>query len=109
MFKLFCFFTTIDYESIQQVERIESKQDVVALSHLKADDWEENTTGNVDAESEEDHGHTTELSQQVEDDEGGGQEPAAAPRDVHVLALLGPLDPHPEPIFEEGGDETESS
>ena len=33
--------------------------------------------------------------------------PAAAPRYVHILALLGPLDPHPDPVLEEGGDETE--
>ncbi len=78
------------------------------MSYLKADDWEENTAGNVDTESEEDHGHTSELSQQIKDDEGGGQEPAAAPRDVHVLALLGPLDPHPKSILEEGRDEAES-
>jgi len=81
----------------------------VALSHLKADDWEEDTAGNVDTESEKNHGHTTKLSQQVEDDEGGGQEPSAAPRDVHVFALFGPLDPHTKAIFKEGWDETKTS
>ena len=34
--------------------------------------------------------------------------PSAAPGDVHVLPLLVPLDPHADPILEEGGDQAEA-
>jgi len=77
-------------------------------SHLKADNEEEDSAGDVYPEPEEDHGDAAELSAQVDDDEHGGQEPAAAPRDVHVLALLGPLHPHADAVLEEGGDEAEA-
>ena len=75
---------------------------------MEADDGEEHDAGDVDPKPEEDHGDPAELTEEIDDDEHGGQEPAAAPRDVHVLALLGPLDPHAKAILEEGRDETES-
>ena len=76
-------------------------------SHLKADDEEENAAGDVNAEAEEDHSDASELAEKVGDDEEGGQVVTAAPGDVHVLALLCPLDPHSNPVLEEGRDEAE--
>ena len=76
--------------------------------YLQANDEEEDSTGNVYPEAEKDHGDTSKLSEQVDDDEHGGQEPAAAPTDVHVLPLLRPLHPHPETILEESWDEAET-
>ena len=76
---------------------------------MQTDDREENDARDVDAEPEKDHGDAAELSEQIDDDEHGSEEPAAAPRDVHVLALLGPLDPHAKAVLEEGRHETESS
>ena len=76
-------------------------------SDLEADDEEENAASDVDAEAEENHSDASELSEKVEDDEECGQVIAAAPRDVHVLALLRPLDPHSNPVLEESGHEAE--
>jgi len=75
---------------------------------LKNDDKEECSTSDVDLEPSEDHGDGSELSNHIDEDEHGRQEPAAPPGDVHVLPLLAPLDPHTNPILEKGGDEAES-
>ena len=77
--------------------------------YLKADNEEEDTAGDVNPEPEENHGDATKLSEKIEDNEHGGEEPSAAPRDVHVFTLLGPLDPHPNAVLKEGGDEAEAS
>ena len=77
--------------------------------YLKADNEEEDTAGNINPEPEENHGDATKLSKKIEDDKHGGEEPSAAPRDVHVFTLLSPLDPHPNAVLKEGGDEAEAS
>ncbi len=74
---------------------------------LKKDNEAEDAASDVDAEPEENHGDPSELAEEVDDDEHGGQEPTAAPGDVHVLALLRPLDPHADAILEEDTDEAE--
>ena len=48
------------------------------------------------------------LTHQVDEDEQGGEEPAAAPGDVHVLPLLPPLRPHADAVLEEGGHQAEA-
>lgn len=76
--------------------------------HLEEDDSEEDSACDLDLEPEQHHGDAAELAQQVEDDEERGQEPAAAPRDVHVLALLRPLDPHADAVLEERRHQAEA-
>ena len=76
-------------------------------NYLKEHDKEQDPAGDVDLEPEQHHGDPAELPEEIEDHEEGGQEPAASPRDVHVLALFAPLDPHPDAVLEEGGDEAE--
>lgn len=49
----------------------------------------------------------TQLSQQVEQDEDVGEEASAAPGGVDVLALLAPLEPHPDAVLQEGADQAE--
>ena len=74
---------------------------------MKEHDEEENSAGDLDLLTKQDHGDASELAHQVDDDEEGGDEVAAAPRDVHVLALLSPLNPHPDAVLKEGRDEAE--
>ena len=50
----------------------------------------------------------TQLPQQVDEDEAGGQQPATAPRGRDVVALLRPLEPHPHPVLQEGADQTQA-
>lgn len=50
----------------------------------------------------------TQLSQQVDEDEEVGDEEATAPGGVDVLALLTPLEPHPDAVLEEGADQAEA-
>lgn len=52
--------------------------------------------------------YITQLSQQVEQDEDVGEEVSAAPGGVDVLALLPPLEPHPDPVLQEGADQAET-
>lgn len=52
-------------------------------------------------------GRTDQLRQHIGEDEHGGQEPSAAPLGVHVIPLFGPLEPHPNAVLDEGGDQTE--
>ena len=87
-------------------QELEVPEDAVGYS-LENHYEEENSTSDVHLEPGEDHGHGPELADEVDDDEHGGEEPAAAPGDVHVLPLLAPLDPHPDPVLEECGDEAE--
>lgn len=75
--------------------------------YLHDDNAEEQGAGSVDLEAEEDHDAASKLAKQVEDDEEGCQEFATAPRDVHVLPLLVPLEVHADTILQEGGDEAE--
>lgn len=49
----------------------------------------------------------TQLSQQVEQDEDGGEEASTVPGGVDVLVLLPPLKPHPDPVLQEGADQAE--
>merc|ERR1711976_75918 len=75
---------------------------------LQEHDEEEDSASNVDFEPEEHHAHASQLADEVHHDEHGGEEPTAPPGDVHVLPLLAPLDPHPDPVLEEGGHEAEA-
>ena len=78
------------------------------IPYLERNDEEEDAAGDLDLLPHEDHGHAAELPDEVDDDEEGGEEPSAAPGDVHVLALLVPLHPHPDAVLEEGRDEAEA-
>lgn len=49
----------------------------------------------------------TELPQQVEKDEDVGEEAPAAPGGLDVVTLLHPLEPHADPILQEGADQAE--
>ena len=75
---------------------------------MQHDDEEERAASYFDLESGEDHGDSPQLADQVDHDEHGGDEPAAAPRDVHVLPLLAPLNPHTDSILEKCGHKTKS-
>ena len=77
-------------------------------SHLNEHDEEEYAACDVDLLPEEHHGDAAELPHEVDDDEEGGEEPAAAPGYVHVLPLLAPLNPHAHPILEKCGNRAES-
>ena len=87
-------------------EELEVPEDAVG-NCLENHDEEEDPAGDVHLEPGEHHGHGAQLAHQVDDDEHGGQEPAAAPGDVHVLPLLAPLDPHTDAVLEECGDQAE--
>lgn len=50
----------------------------------------------------------TQLAQQVDQDEEVGQEAPAVPGGVDVLALLPPLEPHADPVLQEGADQAEA-
>lgn len=50
----------------------------------------------------------TQLSEQVEEDKGGGQQVAAAPGAVDVVALLTPLEPHADAVLQERADQAEA-
>lgn len=50
----------------------------------------------------------TQLSEQVEEDEGGGQQVAAVPGGVDVVPLLAPLEPHADAVLQERADEAEA-
>lgn len=50
----------------------------------------------------------TYLSTQVEQHKAGGQEVAAAPGGLDVVPLLVPLEPHADPILQEGTDQTQA-
>ena len=85
--------------------RAEKLKVPVTVGHsLEANVEDEQAAADPDAGTEENHSGGTELSEKVDDDEEGGQVPAAAPGLVHVLALLRPLDPHSNPVLEEGGE-----
>lgn len=75
---------------------------------MQHDDEEEHAASDVDLVSSEDHGDGPKLADKVDHDEQGGDEPAAAPGDVHVLPLLAPLNPHTHPILEECGHKAKS-
>jgi hypothetical protein len=77
-------------------------------THLYEDNEEKQPARNVDLLPGEHHGDATQLPGEVDDDKEGGEEPPAAPADVHVLALLGPLHPHPDAVLEEGRDEAKA-
>lgn len=49
----------------------------------------------------------TQLSEQVEEDKGGGQQVAAAPG-VDVVPLLAPLEPHADAVLQERADQAEA-
>lgn len=49
----------------------------------------------------------TQLPQQVQQDEDVGEDASAAPGGLDVLGLLRPLEPHPEPVLQEGADQAE--
>lgn len=49
----------------------------------------------------------TQLSQQVDQDKHVGEEASAAPGGLNVLTLLPPLEPHPDPVLQEGADQAE--
>lgn len=50
----------------------------------------------------------TQLSEQVEEDKGGGQQVAAAPGAVDVVPLLAPLEPHADAVLQERADQAEA-
>lgn len=50
----------------------------------------------------------TQLSKQVEEHEGRSQQVATAPGGVNVVTLLTPLEPHADPILQEGADQAEA-
>lgn len=50
----------------------------------------------------------TQLSQQVEEHEGRGQQVAAAPGGVDIVPLLTPLEPHADAILQEGANQAEA-
>ena len=87
-------------------QELEVPEDAVG-NCLENHDEEEDPAGDVHLEPGEHHGHGPQLAHQVDDDEHGGEEPAAAPGDVHVLPLLAPLDPHPDAVLEKCGDQAE--
>jgi hypothetical protein len=58
--------------------------------HLKHDDEEQQTTGDLDADAGEHHHDTANLAEQIDEDEAGREEFAAVPGHVHVLPLFIP-------------------
>lgn len=50
----------------------------------------------------------TQLSEQVEQHESGGQRVATAPRGVDVVALLAPLEPHADAVLQERADQAQA-
>ena len=81
-------------------EELKIPQDTVC-DGLENHDEEEDSTSNIHFVSGQHHGHGSQLTHQIDHHEHGGEEPAAAPADVHVLSLLAPLHPHPHPVLEE--------
>ena len=77
-------------------------QKLVNNFHLEDNDEEEDATGDVHLKPSEDHRDGAELPDEVDHHEEGGDEPAAAPGNVHVLPLLTPLHPHSHSVLEEG-------
>lgn len=50
----------------------------------------------------------TQLSNKVKQHKACSQEVATAPGSLNVISLLIPLEPHANPIFKEGADETQA-
>lgn len=82
--------------------------DLPQKTYLKHDNEEEQAHRDVNLKPRHHHATAAQLAQQVDEHEDGGQELAASPAHVHVLALFVPLEVHAKAILEEGGDEAEA-
>ena len=78
-------------------------------AYLNENNGEENIHGYVDLFAQEDKQAGKELSEQIGHHEHGGQEVATRPRVADVVALVVPLEPHANAVFEECADEAAAS
>ena len=78
-------------------------------AHLYHNDCKEKAHGHGDITPDENHHAAGQLKDHVHQYEHMSEKLAAAPRKIDVVLLLAPLEPHSEPVLQEGGDEAETS